>query len=78
MLLSVTRDILSLMLVIICLLYSDNVWRASATRSEDLQSLVNKFSRNKDLKRSFRLKNFGVKINGKEKLDAVDKRCQDI
>lgn len=78
MLLSVTRDILSLILVIICLLYSDNVWRASATRSEDLQSLVNKFSRNKDLKRSFRLKNFGVKINGKEKLDAVDKRCQNI
>lgn len=78
MLLSVTRDILSLMLVIICLLYSDNVWRASATRSEDLQSLVNKFSRNKDLKRAFKLKNFGVKINGKEKLDAVDKRCQNI
>ncbi|KAG1443849.1 hypothetical protein G6F56_010522 [Rhizopus delemar] len=55
--------------------YPDDVWRASATRCEDLQTLVKNFGRNKDLNRSFRLVNFGVTIRGNESLDKIDKRC---
>lgn len=54
---------------------SDNVWPASATRSEDLQSLVDNFDYNKDLIHQIRLKNFQVNITGKEDLDLIDPRC---
>ncbi|KAI9264467.1 lysozyme-like domain-containing protein [Sporodiniella umbellata] len=55
--------------------YPDKVWNDSATRTEDLQALVDEFDDNKDLLRPFELHNFGVKISGKESLDKKDSRC---
>ncbi|KAI9006585.1 lysozyme-like domain-containing protein [Phycomyces nitens] len=56
--------------------YPDDVWPDSATRSEDLQGLVNKFSTNKDLEKPVRLTNFGVTVKGTEQ-DSIDtRRCK--
>ncbi|KAI9343367.1 lysozyme-like domain-containing protein [Pilaira anomala] len=55
--------------------YPDDVWPASATRSQDLLSLVHNFEHNKYLNVSITLKNFGRTITGKENSKRDAKRC---
>ncbi|KAI8984004.1 lysozyme-like domain-containing protein [Mycotypha africana] len=53
--------------------YPDNVWPASASRSADLQYLVDNFVEYEDLRGDIPLKHFGRTINGKEE-DARDRK----
>lgn len=55
--------------------YPDDVWPASATRSEDFQRLVNDFEKNKNLDPPIYLKNFERTITGKEDVSRDVKRC---
>ncbi|KAI9470884.1 MAG: lysozyme-like domain-containing protein [Benjaminiella poitrasii] len=56
--------------------YPDDVWPASASRSADLQTLVNNFEKNKDLNDSIELVKFGRRITGKEDIHTDSKRCK--
>ncbi|KAI7899948.1 lysozyme-like domain-containing protein [Cokeromyces recurvatus] len=56
--------------------YPDNVWPASASRSADLQTLVNQFDKNKDLTGSIELVKFGKRIHGNEDINTDSKHCK--
>lgn len=51
------------------------MWPASGTRSEDLQTLVNDFEKNKSLDPPIYLKNFERTITGNEDVTRDVKRC---
>lgn len=55
---------------------SDKVWPASASRSVDLQSLVDDFEKYKDLSGPIPLNKFGRTIKGDENLDKDTKHCK--
>ncbi|KAI7896555.1 lysozyme-like domain-containing protein [Mucor mucedo] len=55
--------------------YPDDVWPASATRSEDFLTLLNDFEYNKDLNVPIKLKNFERTITGNEDSVTDAKRC---
>lgn len=48
----------------------------SADRMQDLQSLVDQWSRNKDLTNPIKLKIYGSTITGKEKIQIDSQRCK--
>lgn len=56
--------------------YSDRVWPASASRSADLQSLIDNFDENKDLVNPVHLKNFERTISGDEDVTRDSKHCK--
>ncbi|GAA5808245.1 hypothetical protein MFLAVUS_001633 [Mucor flavus] len=55
--------------------YPDNVWPASATRSEDFLSLVENFEYNKNLDVPIKLNNFERTVTGHEDFNKDIKRC---
>lgn len=55
--------------------FPGDVWNDSATRNADLQTLVNNWSRNKDLANPLTLKLFGVSITGNESLLVDTRNC---
>lgn len=56
-------------------IYSDDVWPASATRSEDFLSLLDNFEHNKDLNVPIVLHNFARTVTGNEDSVTDAKRC---
>ncbi|KAI9485856.1 MAG: lysozyme-like domain-containing protein [Benjaminiella poitrasii] len=56
--------------------YPGGVWNDSADRMQDLQTLVDNWSKNKDLKNTVTLKIYGAKITGKENMKYDSKRCK--
>ncbi|EPB87619.1 hypothetical protein HMPREF1544_05603 [Mucor circinelloides 1006PhL] len=56
--------------------YPDKVWPASASRSADLQSLVDEFEKYKNLDGPIPLVKFGREIKGDENLDRDEKHCK--
>lgn len=55
---------------------SDKVWPASASRSADLQSLVDEFEKYKNLDGPIPLVKFGREIKGGENLERDEKHCK--
>ncbi|KAI8356681.1 lysozyme-like domain-containing protein [Blakeslea trispora] len=56
--------------------YPDDVWPESASRSKDLQNLVDEYDRYKDLQAPIELKEFGVNVTGKSNLHRDEKHCK--
>lgn len=52
------------------------MWPASASRSADLQSLVDEFEKYKNLDGPIPLNKFGREIKGDENLDRDEKHCK--
>lgn len=78
MLLSVSdeRSTLLCLIIYLILFCSDKVWPASASRSADLQSLVDDFEKYKNLDGPVPLIKFGREIKGNENLEKDEKHCK--
>ncbi|KAI8068144.1 lysozyme-like domain-containing protein [Gilbertella persicaria] len=55
--------------------YPDTAWPASASRSADLQTLVDDFEKNKDLKSPVELVKYGVNVTGDTNMLRDEKHC---